>query len=207
MTVKNITCTGTSNFSGAGGFSYYYDVTDQNVRTLTDFSAGPEYINFAVSKGGSTRYLAMSQNLLRASPIELVTADSTNPLTIKNAANATVCTVSNTGVITSGNNTVLTTAYNPIFCGGRVSLTGGNVPFVLTSTGRVTYTVTRKSLGVYWVNYTTAYPNNNYTLSVTTTERLYSCTIGGATSSSLLEVVTFVSSTANGDSPFYFSVI
>ena len=208
----NLSCAGTTNFSGSGGFSYYYDVTVSGNRTLTDFSSGPEYINFSVTKSGSTRYLAMNQNLLRASPIELVTPDSTSPLICKNSANTVVCSITNTGgiiatgSITSNGKEVLTTAYNTVFCGGRVSLTGGNVPFVGTSTGRVSYTVTRKSLGVYWINYATPYPNNNYTPSVTNADRLYGCSIGNNTSSALLEVVTFVSSTVNGDSPFYFSV-
>ena len=119
--------------------------------------------------------------------------------------------INNTGAIIGtslnvGGKEVLTTSYNPIYCGGKVLLTGGNVPYVGTSTGRVSYTVQRKSLGVYWVIYTTPYPNNNYTPSVTNADRLYGCSIGNNTSSALLEVVTFVSSTVNGDSPFYFSV-
>ena len=55
----NISCTratSATNLSGNGGFSYYYgNGLTGSSRILTDFSAGPDYINFAVVKNGSMR--------------------------------------------------------------------------------------------------------------------------------------------------------
>ena len=94
----------------------------------------------------------------------------------------------------------LTSTYSPMLRGGKVKLTG-NVASVATSTGRVGYTIERRAVCVYCVNYSTTYPNANYTPSVTVTGIYTYVLLGGNTLSAKLEVVSFSSPTVNACSP------
>ena len=118
-TSGNISCTGSAsstNFSGTGGFSYFYDnALTGNSRILTDFSAGPEYINMTILSGGNSNYISIRPTYVRTGTLEAVATATSNPLTLKNSLSVAVCTFSNTGgiaasgTITSAGNTVLTT--------------------------------------------------------------------------------------------------
>ena len=109
------------------------------------------------------------------------------------------------GLLNSNGFIVLTTNYNQVFCGGKVKLVG-SVPSAITSTGRVPYTIERKAVGVYWVNFNTPYPSTNFTPSVSIADNYAYSLFGGNTSSTKLEVVTFSASSVNVDASFYFSV-
>ena len=154
----------------------------------------------------------MNQNLLRASPIEIVTPDTTSPIICKNSANTVVCTITNTGnivangTISSNGNNVLTTTYSPIFCGGFVSNNGTKS----TTIGRVDYTVTTSATGKYLITYNSTYPNgNNYMPTITCWNPSGSFALlgvaGPSTNNKRLEVHTFLSN-ALSNCYFYFMV-
>ncbi len=97
---------------------------------------------------------------------------------------------------------VLTTAYNPFFCAGSVRADGTKS----FDKGRVGFTSTRTSTGVYIITYASAYPNNNYIVSV--------CGIGNAslgdigtnnTNTTKVEINIFAGG-ALSSQPFYFTV-
>ena len=58
---------------------------------------------------------------------------------------------------------VLISTYKPFYSAGRVSSTGSKV----SDTGRIGFTPTRRSAGIYDVTFATAYPNTNYVYSAT----------------------------------------
>jgi hypothetical protein len=68
---------------------------------LTELSAGVGFVNIGVLSGGNTGGITVRPTLVRTSPLEIYTPNTTNPLTIKNSANTAVCTISNTGDIST----------------------------------------------------------------------------------------------------------
>ena len=83
---------------------------------------------------------------------------------------------------------------------------GTGQPTVPANIGRVSFTVTRKSLGVYWINYNTAYPSSNYIPSVILYGATGTVVVGGSTSAALLEVVMLTIAGLNMDASFFFKV-
>ena len=104
--------------------------------------------------------------------------------------------------ITIAGNAVLTTTYNPIFCGGFVGPDGVKS----TSVGRVNYTSSRSSTGIYTITYDTSYPNNNYMPMITCWTGNTFGTAGTLTNTTRLNVVLYAAGGAATNNYFYFMV-
>ena len=104
--------------------------------------------------------------------------------------------------ITIAGNAVLTTTYNPIFCGGFVGSDGVKS----TSVGRVNYTSSRTSTGVYLITYDTAYPNSNYMPFITCWQGTSYGVAGGLTNTTRVQWSILTPAGAVSNSYFYFMV-
>jgi hypothetical protein len=146
----------------------------------------------------------VNTNGVLSTPLTINATDTGNALTINNSSSVEVCSISNSGVITSGGKEVLTSGYKHPYCGGFVSSAGAQVSII----GRVTSSSSRSSAGKYIITYASAYPNTNYTPTITcytsSPSPAFGCA-GAQTSTTKLEVNTFVSNTLT-DCNFYFMV-
>ena len=61
----------------------------------------------------------------------------------------------------------------------------------VSDTGRIGYTVVRRSAGLYDITFATAYPNSNYVYSVTPLGAFVSLVLGAETSATTISVYTF----------------
>ena len=94
---------------------------------------------------------------------------------------------------------------NPYFCAGQVNGLNANK---IVDNGRVGYTSSRRSTGVYWITFNTAHPNANYVTICNVVGAFCYVAIGSVnTSSSKVEIVTFNVSGVATDCNFNFIVV
>ena len=132
-----------------------------------------------------------------------VNASITQAGAISGASISTTGNITASGTISSQGNYVLTSTYNPFYCAGQVNSSGNSV----CSTGRYSFTSVLHSTGVYWITYSTAYPNSNYIITANSIGSTIFISIGSATSTTKAEFATMNSSNAAiTNASFYFMV-
>ena len=105
--------------------------------------------------------------------------------------------------MSSHGNYVLASTYNPFYCAGQVNSSGNSV----CSTGRYSFTSAQHSTGIYWITYSTAYPNSNYVILATINNASCYASTGSATSSSKIEILAISSQNSSyQNQAFYFMV-
>ncbi len=82
---------------------------------------------------------------------------------------------------------VLTSTYKPFFSAGRVNADGAKA----ADTGRTTFTPSRRSAGVYWITYATAYPSANFVVVGAATNNYSFIVVGGASTTARAELVLY----------------
>ena len=88
------------SFTGDYAFSYIYDnALSGSSRILTDFSAGPEYININVNKNGVGNGLTIRPTGVKSTALTIRSENNDDALTIQNSSSVSVCSINNSGYI------------------------------------------------------------------------------------------------------------
>ena len=97
---------------------------------------------------------------------------------------------------------VLISTYKPFFCAGRVNADGSKA----ADTGRTSFTPSRRSAGVYWITYATAYPNANFVVVGSPVNNYGFLVVGAGSTTARAEFVLFTGINTNTDTSFNFFV-
>ena len=97
---------------------------------------------------------------------------------------------------------VLISTYKPFYGAGRVNADGTKA----ADTGRTSFTPSRRSAGVYWITYATAYPNANFVVVGSPANNYGFLVVGAASSTTKAELVLFTGINSNTDTSFNFFV-